>query len=151
MTRMSQSRRDFLAITGGVAVGCAAFGSAACHTNNARLLRPAAKGGVVTLALPEVPELATPGAALRLAPPGWKDTILLWRDAAKVLHATSITCTHLSCDLEVARDATHLYCPCHGSAFEATGAVRKGPAKKPLRAYAVRETAAGLEVRGLAG
>ena len=146
---MKPTRREFLAVGGGVAAGCAALSASGCHTNNARLLKRPATGGAVTLALAaDAPELAKPGAALRLRPPGTDDTVIVWRDASGKLFASSIECTHFGCDVEVAKDASHLYCPCHGSAFESSGAVRKGPAKKPLRAYEVRETGGSIEIRG---
>lgn len=47
--------------------------------------------------------------------------------------ALSRTCTHLGCKINYHEEQDILECPCHQSQFDArTGAVLKGPAKKPL-------------------
>lgn len=43
----------------------------------------------------------------------------------------SISCTHLGCVLNVENDK--FICPCHGSMFDLSGNVLKGPALKPLK------------------
>lgn len=54
----------------------------------------------------------------------------LYRDE-EGLHAISSVCTHLGCIAE--RTATgEFHCPCHGSRFDASGAVTGGPAPKGL-------------------
>lgn len=44
--------------------------------------------------------------------------------------AVSAVCTHLGCTVDKAEDGFR--CPCHGSVFDANGAVRGGPAPRPL-------------------
>jgi Rieske Fe-S protein len=45
--------------------------------------------------------------------------------------ACTAICTHAGCQVEYADGALH--CPCHGSVFDSrTGAVRRGPATRPL-------------------
>lgn len=44
--------------------------------------------------------------------------------------AISAICTHLGCIVRPSRDG--FVCPCHGSRFDAAGAVTKGPAPKGL-------------------
>jgi Rieske Fe-S protein len=56
----------------------------------------------------------------------------LYRDEAGELHALSARCTHLSCIVRWNSAEGTWDCPCHGSRFEATGAVMNGPASKPL-------------------
>jgi len=63
--------------------------------------------------------------------------ILLFRRPDCSVHAVSITCTHMGCDVEYAKDQDLIKCPCHGSKYDTKGANLKGPAKKPLRVYAV--------------
>lgn len=47
-------------------------------------------------------------------------------------HGFSATCTHNGCRVATVADGL-IRCPCHGSTFDAsTGAVREGPAPKPL-------------------
>lgn len=54
------------------------------------------------------------------------------------IYALSLSCTHLGCTVTVT--PTQLVCPCHGSAFDRTGAVLRGPASIPLgRLEAIRE------------
>lgn len=49
--------------------------------------------------------------------------------------ALSAVCTHLGCT--VAPEEDGYACPCHGSAFDAEGWVRRGPAAWPLARYAL--------------
>jgi nitrite reductase/ring-hydroxylating ferredoxin subunit len=50
-------------------------------------------------------------------------------------YAISSVCTHLGCN--VRRGGPGFECPCHGSKFDANGAVVHGPAPKPLAWYAL--------------
>lgn len=56
------------------------------------------------------------------------------------LYAFDNTCTHLGCSLaEGTLDGTTVTCPCHGSQFDVTsGAVLRGPAKRPVRSRSVQ-------------
>jgi nitrite reductase/ring-hydroxylating ferredoxin subunit len=47
------------------------------------------------------------------------------------LHAISSVCTHLGCIAE-RTESGEFHCPCHGSKFDAAGAVTGGPAPKGL-------------------
>jgi Rieske Fe-S protein len=67
-------------------------------------------------------------------------TFILGRDA-QGLYAMSIRCTHQGC--AVSPSGSTLYCPCHGSRFDSTGAVLQGPARTPLTHYAVLVDSAG--------
>jgi nitrite reductase/ring-hydroxylating ferredoxin subunit len=55
------------------------------------------------------------------------------------LHGFDDTCTHAGCSLAGGEiEGTVVTCPCHGSRFDATsGAVLRGPARRPVRSYAV--------------
>jgi cytochrome b6-f complex iron-sulfur subunit len=44
--------------------------------------------------------------------------------------AASAVCTHLGCTVNLAGDGFH--CPCHGSVFDQSGAVKSGPAPTGL-------------------
>jgi cytochrome b6-f complex iron-sulfur subunit len=46
--------------------------------------------------------------------------------------ALSATCTHLGCLTQFERDQNRIFCPCHGSRYDAEGRVTNGPAPKPL-------------------
>lgn len=60
---------------------------------------------------------------------------------AKGIYAVSSVCTHAGCSVRAAGGAFE--CPCHGSAFDLSGAVTAGPAKLPLRHFEVRESKPG--------
>lgn len=52
--------------------------------------------------------------------------------AAGGFFAMSATCTHLGCLTQYEKENDRIFCPCHGSRFDATGKVTAGPAPKPL-------------------
>jgi nitrite reductase/ring-hydroxylating ferredoxin subunit len=56
------------------------------------------------------------------------------------LYAFDDTCTHMGCSLATGKlDGTTVTCPCHGSQFNVTsGAVVRGPAKRPVRCRLVQ-------------
>ncbi len=58
-------------------------------------------------------------------------------DATKVL-AVNATCTHKGCTVAWNSASTEFVCPCHDAKFAADGAVRQGPADKPLQRFAAK-------------
>jgi Rieske Fe-S protein len=78
-----------------------------------------------------LPESLAPGVAF--SPPG--RPVALFRDAEGVW-AVSTVCTHLGCIVK--SNEAGFECPCHGSRFDALGAVAKGPAPAALPWLAVR-------------
>jgi cytochrome b6-f complex iron-sulfur subunit len=52
--------------------------------------------------------------------------------------ALSRKCTHLGCTVPWKADQNRFVCPCHASAYDATGAVLSPPAPRALDLYAVR-------------
>lgn len=56
------------------------------------------------------------------------------------LHAFDDTCTHAGCSLARGTlEGTTVTCPCHGSQFNVTsGAVLRGPARRPVRTRALQ-------------
>lgn len=56
------------------------------------------------------------------------------------LYAFDDNCTHAGCSLAKGKlDGTTVTCACHGSQFDVTsGAVLRGPAKRPVRSRAVK-------------
>jgi cytochrome b6-f complex iron-sulfur subunit len=73
--------------------------------------------------------------------------VLLFRVSDGSVHAVSITCTHLGCDVEYARDRGRIECPCHGSEYDVEGRNLRGPAKKPLTRYAASREGNEIVVR----
>jgi nitrite reductase/ring-hydroxylating ferredoxin subunit len=64
--------------------------------------------------------------------------ILLMTQSGGKLTALDSTCTHQGCT--VAPDGSQLMCPCHGSEYSLTGAVKRGPATIALHTVAVKVT-----------
>jgi Rieske Fe-S protein len=60
--------------------------------------------------------------------------------------AFSSTCTHQGCTVAEVTDNT-IRCPCHGSSFDAsTGAVKSGPAQRPLPAKTLTDSGSSVVV-----
>ncbi len=59
--------------------------------------------------------------------------LLLLRDGRGDVLALDRRCTHLGCLVSPSADGRLLRCPCHGSEFDRSGGVRRGPATRPLR------------------
>jgi Rieske Fe-S protein len=53
------------------------------------------------------------------------------------IYALNLTCTHLGCTVNATPKG--FVCPCHGSVFNTSGDVVKGPADGPLKRLAVDE------------
>ena len=55
------------------------------------------------------------------------------------VYAMSTICTHASCDMTTDGDVTNggMRCSCHGSTFDAAGRPTGGPARSPVRHFAV--------------
>lgn len=64
--------------------------------------------------------------------------VLLVRPTADEVVGLSAICTHQGCT--VVPDSGALACPCHGSVYELTGEVRRGPAEEALAPFAVTVT-----------
>jgi Rieske Fe-S protein len=65
------------------------------------------------------------------------DDIVLTRTSTGDLHGFSAVCTHQGRAVDAVADGT-IDRPCHGSRFDGTtGAVRAGPAQRPLTPIAV--------------
>ncbi len=55
--------------------------------------------------------------------------------------ALSLVCPHLGCTVE--QNAGGFACPCHGSTFDADGAILTGPAAAPLPTLHIEQNAEG--------
>jgi Rieske Fe-S protein len=57
---------------------------------------------------------------------------ILMKNADGALTAVSMLCTHVCCECTYEPGSRVIFCPCHGSVFDATGKVLRGPAGTPL-------------------
>lgn len=72
--------------------------------------------------------------------------VVVTQPTAGEYKAFSATCTHQGCSVTSVADNT-ITCPCHGSTFDAaTGAVKQGPATRPLEAKTINVGADGITV-----
>ncbi|MEX0891079.1 MAG: Rieske (2Fe-2S) protein [Gemmatimonadota bacterium] len=125
------SRRTFLrtvaaaAATGALNSGCASVVSTPVRPVDGRIrLDPAAH-----------PSLSGAGGFLRLQPEGARTPVYLVSTGYGYA-ALSPICTHLGCTVEVRGE--RLECPCHGSTYDRSGRVLRGPAERSLRSFPVR-------------
>ena len=68
---------------------------------------------------------------------------MLLKKADGSLVALSLLCTHACCQCNYDPSSTELYCPCHGSLFDQSGNVIRGPASIPLPSIELRVDGAG--------
>ena len=115
------SRRDFLA----TAVGATALASlSAC--GDGFLANPvvleALPSGPKVIKVSDFPALATPGVLVQIP----QTAVAVKRVNATTFKALSMICTHQGCATGIV-GGQRLDCPCHGSRFDADGAVLNGP------------------------
>ena len=65
----------------------------------------------------------------------WKEHFILIRRATGFV-ALSHQCTHQKCNVDYVPEQGIILCPCHGSRFDLSGAVLRGPAPRPLDRFA---------------
>jgi Rieske Fe-S protein len=127
LTRRSALRGSLVTLVGAVAGYLATRNSTAARSSAtaANAYGPATGGGGrMLIAVDEVPV----GGGVVLG----KDRVVVTRPAPDDVRAFSAVCTHQGCTVNAVADGT-IDCPCHGSSFDAaTGAVRHGPAARPL-------------------
>lgn len=61
--------------------------------------------------------------------------ILFIRDTETTVKALEGKCTHQQCFVAYVKERKRIECPCHGSIYETTGKVTRGPAPKDLKSY----------------
>ncbi len=68
---------------------------------------------------------------------------VLFKRSDGTLAAFSILCTHVCCETTYEPSANVFYCGCHGSEFDSSGRVLRGPASSPLPAIALNVDSSG--------
>jgi Rieske Fe-S protein len=131
---MTCTRRVALKTIGAGTVGCMML---ACGGDGDEGGVPAGKatmcGNNLCMSLTENPELTMVGGILFFTQaPGQK--IFVMRVSESEFRALSAICTHQGCTVEWDGSAK-FDCPCHGSQYDAIGAVMKGPATRALHMF----------------
>lgn len=111
---------------------------------NSQAVRISAKENRVRLALAELPKLSKPGGYVKVYPFGFAHPIVVFQDASGELFAISTTCTHAGC--EVRKTKSKFECPCHGSQYDLSGKVIRGPAPAALTCFPVKKEGEFLEI-----
>jgi Rieske Fe-S protein len=57
---------------------------------------------------------------------------ILFKRSDGTLEAYSLLCTHVCCECSYIASSNVFYCPCHGSVFDSSGRVNRGPEAYPL-------------------
>lgn len=132
------NRRDFV-------VSCAVLSAAFLAGCASMVTHPVpVSAGAVRVSLASYPELSRPDGAIKLQPAGMEDPIYLLANGGEFV-AVSPICTHRGCTVDV--HGERLVCPCHGSTYNRSGQVLKGPAQRALTRYAVARTADTLVIQ----
>ncbi|MGW4486050.1 Rieske (2Fe-2S) protein [Amycolatopsis sp. NPDC004368] len=130
MTAELHTRRSVLttgAAVAGVAVGTVALAACGAGSDSGSSGGDAPKPGGKVIALADVPV----GQAKSAKTPDGQDVIVA-QPTAGTVNCFSAICTHQGCTVNPPQGA-EIHCPCHGSVFDSlTGAVKNGPAEKPL-------------------
>jgi len=121
---------------------CALTASAGCASLTARPVT--AVNGVVRLSLAEHQDLLSPQGVVKILPSGERDPLVVLALGDDRFAVLSPICTHRGCTVDV--QGEHLVCPCHGSTYDRSGAVLRGPAERPLRRYTTRSSGGYLEI-----
>jgi Rieske Fe-S protein len=125
------TRREFLGAAGSLALSLPVLTACGAPQDDGSLQGQVNAGSPDAIAVGDLQIL--PGTAACLG-----------RDAGGI-YAMTLICPHADCDMSSAGTVgpSGIYCACHGSQFDANGAVVRGPARRPLEHYAVTLDANG--------
>src|SRR5262245_4786255 len=118
---------------GSVLTGCGGSPTSPTNAPSLPVVSGTTSGNNVTITVDAASPLSpVGGAALVQAPRG---VFLVTRATQDTFNATTAVCTHEGCTVANFRSPTFV-CPCHGSEYNTTGNVLKGPASRPLQRFA---------------
>jgi Rieske Fe-S protein len=98
--------------------------------------RVAPVSGQLRLDLNSLIELSVSAGTAILSVEGSDAPLFIVRYNPTLYYALSAICTHQGCTVE--EKGSRFVCPCHGSTYDRSGSVLKGPADQPLRRYPTR-------------
>jgi Rieske Fe-S protein len=131
----AMSRRDLLALAGGVAAATAVSGLVGCSSGNEA---PA----MVEVALDAIPEGGRLEVLLGEMP-------VELRKTADGVEARSLWCTHSGCHFKWRSDQEIYFCPCHEGKYNANGKPISGPPPRPLTEVPVIVDGTTIRVGGV--
>jgi len=150
-----ETRRDFclrfcqaisVAAAGSVLAACGGGPTAPSDVGSALpTVAGSRAGNVTTVTIAAGSPLANTGA-IALVQAGAVD-FLVTRTGAATFTALTAICTHQQCTVTNASGALFV-CPCHGSEYDTSGAVVRGPAGSPLRSFATQFADPTLTING---
>jgi cytochrome b6-f complex iron-sulfur subunit len=100
--------------------------------------------GMAQLTFAMFPKLTTVGNGV-IAEMG-SGPVAVIRTGDTTATALSAVCTHSGCTVEIQSGTPPLYCPCHGSEFNISGVVVRGPARTSLHVYSATVDDVGVTV-----
>lgn len=136
------NRREFVAGIATAGAGVCLCQVAACTRSKTPPIQPGAyiiERGKVTINLPQVPELANIGGAIKIPDPKLPEPIIIARVTDNQFAVLALKCTHAGEEIEYLAEQQHFQCSkCDHSLFDMNGNPLKGPAKTPLNKYLSR-------------
>ena len=142
---LNYSRRSFVTtIAGfavliglGVALGSIKIPTASSSSSPASTASAAGPTNPIT----NTNSMKTDSPVYCMNPAGYPNVLFKRSDGS--LAAFSILCTHVCCETTYESSSNVFYCPCHGSVFDSSGRVVRGPASVPLPPIALNVDSSG--------
>jgi cytochrome b6-f complex iron-sulfur subunit len=103
--------------------------------------------GWAEVRLADHPELREVGGAAVVERPEAFLNVVVAQRAPGCFVAVWRICTHGACTVDYHPEPSLFECPCHGSQFGVEGQVLRGPAERPLQAFAVAQVGDSLFIQ----
>jgi Rieske Fe-S protein len=138
MGKETITRRQFIGKAGTSALAAAVIGPMVV-TQAAARGKPIPMTPIrLKLTDPAYSGLSVVGGAQKIPNPlDARKPIIVTRISDTECAAFSSKCTHLGCEVSLP-EGTILTCPCHKAQFDLNGKVKRGPAKKDLKAFSAK-------------
>jgi cytochrome b6-f complex iron-sulfur subunit len=132
---MTETRRDFVR-RAGTAICSLPLAHIAAGCAGMTVYRVAPVSNEIRLDLSSLTELSVQAGTAILSVEGSDAPLFVVRYNPTLYYTLSAICTHQGCTVE--EKGSRFVCPCHGSTYDRSGGVVKGPAQQPLRRYPTR-------------
>jgi Rieske Fe-S protein len=142
---LSYSRRSFLrsivlfagAVAGAVLLGSVKLPPASSSSSSSQQTVTASSNAPIA----NMKDLVVDTPVSFEYPAGYPNILLKNSDGS--LTALNMQCTHVCCQCYWDSTQKVIYCPCHGSVFDSTGQVVRGPASAPLPSIKLQQDSSG--------